>query len=291
MEIVKAEHLLSVKNQLGEGPVWHPIDFYLYWVDIEKGTIFRYSPSAAKVEAKSIDTSVGALGFCHDQKLILACGKGFAKWCWDSGELDVIVDPIGDQPDVRLNDGKVDSQGRFWAGGLDRKGNAELYRLDSDLTCHTILRNIKTSNGLAWSADDSIFYYTDTGDHCIYKFDFEPETGAISNRQVFVHLPRDRSKGVPDGLTIDAEGYIWSAHWDGNRITRYNPKGEPILEVFLPVSRVTSCAFGGNELCDLYITTASTGLSYTQLVEEPLAGDIFIYPTKTKGLPVSFFAG
>ena len=291
MKIVQAEHLLSIQNQLGEGPFWHPLEKRLYWVDIENGKIYRYSPSTGEVQFKSLGSSVGALGFCENGQMILACGKGFAKWCWDTENLDVIVDPIGDQPNVRLNDGRVDSMGRFWAGGLDRKGKAELYRLDRDLTCHTVLTNIKTSNGLAWSPDDKIFYYTDTSDYCIYTFDFEADTGEINNRRVFIRLPQDRSDGVPDGLTIDAEGFIWGAHWDGKKVTRYDPQGNAVLEVQLPVSRVTSCTFGGADFSDLYITTAHTGLSSEQRKEEPLAGDLFIYHSNTKGLPASFFRG
>jgi sugar lactone lactonase YvrE len=288
---VKADHLLHVQNLLGEGPLWHPSERQYYWVDIERGDILTYSPSTLRMETHSIGTSVGALGFRDSGGLILACGLGFATWDSLAKKLHVIYDPIGDQPGVRLNDGRVDASGRFWAGGLDRKGQTGLFRLDPDLRCHTMLTNIKTSNGLAWSLDQKIFYYTDTGDYSIYKFDFDPVNGTIKNRKVFVQLPADRSKGVPDGLTIDSEGFIWSAHWDGGKITRYDPSGKPVLEVILPVSRVTSCTFGGDDLQDIFITTASTGLSKAQELNEPLAGDVFIFRTGIKGLPASYFTG
>ena len=291
MKQVKADHLLSVQNLLGEGPLWHPYEKQYYWVDIECGEILTYAPSTSSIQTQSIGTSVGALGFRYSGGLILACGKGFASWDWQSQKLNVISDPIGDQPGVRLNDGRVDASGRFWAGGLDRKGQTSLYRLDPDHSCHTMLTNIKTSNGLAWSLDQKIFYYTDTGDYSIYRFDFDPEMGTINNRKIFVRLPADRSNGVPDGLTIDSEGFIWSAHWDGGKVTRYDPAGQPVHEVILPVSRVTSCTFGGDDLQDLFITTASTGLSQEQKLKEPLAGDVFIYRTGTKGLPANYFAG
>jgi len=291
MKQAKADHLLSVQNLLGEGPLWHPLEKKYYWVDIERGEILTYSPSTSTFQNWSIGISVGALGFRNSDSLILACGKGFATWDWHNQKLNVIYDPIGDQHGVRLNDGRVDASGRFWAGGLDRKGKAGLYRLDPDHSCHTMLSNIKTSNGLAWSLDQNIFYYTDTGDYSIFRFDFDPLKGTISNRQIFVQLPDDRSWGVPDGLTIDSEGFIWSAHWDGGKITRYDPHGSPVLEVLLPVSRVTSCTFGGDDLQDLFITTASTGLSQEQKAKEPLAGDVFIYRSGIKGLPANYFTG
>jgi sugar lactone lactonase YvrE len=288
---VKADHILNVQNLLGEGPLWHPTERKYYWVDIERGEILTYAPSTSIIETRVVGTSVSALGFRHFGGLILACGKGFATWDWQTQKLHIIHDPIGDQPGVRLNDGRVDAFGRFWAGGLDRNGQTGLFRLDPDHSCHTMLTNIKTSNGLAWSLDQTIFYYTDTGDYSIYKFDFDLLKGTINNRQVFVQLPDDRSIGVPDGLTIDSEGFIWSAHWDGGKITRYDPSGKPVLEVILPVSRVTSCTFGGDDFQDLFITTASTGLSQAQKLREPLAGDVFIYKTGIKGLPASYFAG
>ncbi len=288
---VHAQHLLPVQNLLGEGPLWHPLEQKYYWVDIERGRIYSFEPNTGKVQYDAIDTTVGALGFRSSGGLILACGKGFAAFDLETKDLQVILDPIGKIPDVRLNDGKVDPAGRFWAGSLDRSGNGALYRLDADHTCHTMLHNIQVSNGLAWTADQQTFYYTDTGDLSIYKFDFEPQSAQISNRRIYVQLPADRSNGSPDGLTIDAEGFIWSAHWDGGKVTRYNPDGQPVLEVLLPVSRVTSCTFGGPDLQELFITTASTGLTDAQKGQQPLAGDVFVYHTAVKGVLTPFFAG
>ncbi len=291
MESVQASHYLSAQNELGESPLWHPVEKKLYWVDIEVGKVFRYSPATGTQESFTVGTSVGALAFRSNGGLVLATGKGFAFWDSSNQSLKILADPIAGKQDVRLNDGKVDPSGRFWAGSLDLKGEGTLYRLDPDCNCHTILNHITISNGLAWSLDNTRLYYTDSGDYAIYTFDFDLPKGTIQNRQTFIQLPTDNSEGVPDGLTIDAEGCIWSARWDGAKVVRYSPAGEAILEVNLPVSRVTACTFGGENLDELFITTAAIGLTAEQKAQQPYAGDIFVYKTNTKGLEAPFFAG
>jgi len=291
MENVQASHYLSVQSELGEGPLWHPVEKRLYWVDIEVGKIFRYSPATETQESFTVGTSVGALGFRSNGGLVLATGKGFAFWDSFNQSLKILADPIAGKQDIRLNDGKVGPSGHFWAGSLDLKGEGAFYRLDPDCNCHTILKHITISNGLAWSPDNTRLYYTDSGDHTIYTFDFDFLKRTIQNQQIFIQLPTDNSEGVPDGLTIDAEGCIWSARWDGAKVVRYSPIGEAILEVNLPVSRVTACTFGGENLDDLFITTAAMGLTAEQRARQPYAGDIFVYKTNTKGLETPFFAG
>lgn len=291
MQQVKAEHFLTTHCDLGEGPLWHVGEQCLYWVDIEVGHIHRYFASTASHERLTLGVSIGSFGFRAGGGLILATGKGFALWDVKDREIQFLNNPLEGSVNVRMNDGKVDASGRFWAGSMDRKGNGALYCYHADSTCLTVLKNIKISNGLAWSLDESIFYYTDSGDHAIYQFDFEKTAGEISNRRVFLQLPKDNRLGVPDGLTIDREGFIWSARWDGGKVVRYNPEGEPVLEVLLPVSRVTSVTFGGKDMKDLFITTASNGLAPGLLAEQPLAGDVFVYRSEVSGLAPSFFIG
>lgn len=288
---VQAQHLLSVNCDLGEGPVWNPMEQSIYWADIEVGQIHRFLPVIRKHEVFRLGVSIGAFGFRKKGGLILATGQGFAFWNPKTDEFKFLYNPLANKPNLRMNDGKVDSSGRFWAGSMDLSGNGALYCYYPDGSCHTVLENIKISNGLGWSPDDRNFYYTDSGNQVIYKFDFEKSSGQITNPQVFIQLPDDHSLGVPDGLTIDSEGFIWSARWDGGKVVRYSPQGVPVLEVILPVSRVTSVTFGGEDLRDLIITTASTGLSIDQREEQPFAGDIFIYRSKVSGLGPSFFGG
>jgi len=291
MRQAKANHYLHTSNLLGESPLWHPIENAYYWVDIEKCQVCRYYPENEKLDIKSLDTSVGALAFRKSGGLLLATGKGLGFWSFDDPTLYIVADPVNKQPGTRLNDGKVDSLGRFWVGSLDQAGNAALYRFDPNYTYHKMLNRLKIANGLAWSLDQETFYFTDSGDNSIYSFTCDIHKGLISKRKTFVQLPSDHSKGTPDGLTIDSQGCIWSASWDGANVTRYDPNGSAVLEITLPVSRVTSCVFGGKGLKDLFITTASVGLSKKQIELQPLAGDIFIYHSDVEGISTSFFAG
>ena len=164
----------------------------------------------------------------------------------------------------------------------------ELYRLDPDGSQHTILHNIGISNGLGWSPDHKRMYYTDSYQHVIFTFDYEIESGMLANQCPFVHLPNHQDV-VPDGLCVDVEGCVWSAHWNGWQVVRYNPQGQPILIVKVPVQHVTSCCFGGENNDLLFITSARGELTADEIAAQPLAGDIFIFQTDTKGLPTNFF--
>jgi sugar lactone lactonase YvrE len=160
--------------------------------------------------------------------------------------------------------------------------------MDPDRQYSKIISGIGVSNGLGWSPDNRLMYYTDSRKHTIWVYDFDLESGSISNQRVFAQTP---SAYVPDGLTVDAEGYVWSAKWDGWKIVRYAPDGSIDQEVQLPVQRPTSCIFGGSDLMDLYITSASTGLSEIKLKEQPQAGSVFVLESEVRGLPEPRFAG
>ena len=148
---------------------------------------------------------------------------------------------------------------------------------------------ITISNGIDWSPDDKTMYYTDSPLHVIYAYDFDLPTGEISNRRAFVKVPD--AEGFPDGLTVDSEGFIWSAHWDGWRVTRYDPDGKVERVINMPVQRPTSCTFGGKDLNKIFVTSAWTGLSETDRREQPFSGDLFLIETKVIGQPVNFFGG
>jgi sugar lactone lactonase YvrE len=163
-----------------------------------------------------------------------------------------------------------------------------LYRLDPNGNYREVISGVGISNGLGWSPDNRLMYYTDSRKRTIWVYDFDFESGAISNQQIFVTTPQEY---IPDGLTVDAEGYVWSAKWDGWKVVRYAPDGSVDIEVELPVQRPTSCIFGGSDLTDIFITSASTGLSKSELAEQPLAGCVFIVDSGTKGLPEPRFAG
>ena len=290
MKRISAELLFEVKNNLGEGPLWHPQEACLYWVDIERGLLYRSKPALTAYTKTHFDTQLGAFCFKKEGGFILATGEGFFNWDYGQRSPKLIWNPLPTRPGVRLNDGKVDPAGRFWAGSIDTEQNkAELYRLDPDGSQHTFLRNIGISNGLGWSPDRQTMYYTDSYQYTIFAFDYEPDTGAISNQRKFIQLPKTGSKTVPDGLCVDAEGCVWSAQWNGWQIVRYDPEGKPLLSVKVPAQRVTSCCFGGENNSLLFITTARTGLNESELADQPHAGDVFVIQTNTIGLATHFY--
>lgn len=284
------EHFLTVGNKLGEGPLWHPEEQLLYWVDCEGDAIFRCDPAVPEgVERFDLGLPVGALAFRAGGGLLLATKNGFAFWDVVGQTLHFIADPEADKPKSRFNDGAVDRHGRFWAGTLGDLDHNALYRLDPDGTVRTMERNVGLSNGIAWSPDNGTMYYTDSPRQTIYAYEFDASSGEIGRRRILVHDPEE--KGFPDGLTIDQEGFLWSARWGGWGLLRYDPEGKLERKIGMPVQFPTSCTFGGPELDILYITSAWTALGESRKQEQPLAGDLFRLHTTVRGFPEPKFAG
>jgi sugar lactone lactonase YvrE len=287
--MVFASHLFPAKNELGEGPRWHPAEGKLYWLDIELGEIHTLAWRNNVHEVRSIGTSVGCLAFRSGGGLVLATGDGFSSWSAETG-ITEIIDPRRGSSEGRFNDGAVDPDGRFWAGTMTPEGSSScLYRLDPGGVAERMESGIAISNGIGWSPDGSVCYFTDSPRKVIYAYDFDPVQGNLLNRRVWVSTPDNQ--GVPDGLVVDQDGCIWSARWDGWKVNRYDPDGNLILEVGVPCQRPTSCTFGGDDLSTLIITTARVGLSNPELEEQPDSGDLFYFDTDTKGLGENFFSG
>lgn len=288
MKSITAEPLFNTHNTLGEGPLWHPTQSCLYWVDIEAGHLYQSDSALQTFTHILFETSLGAFCFSKTGGFILATGQGFLAW--DGHKTRSIWNPLPNRKGVRLNDGKVDPAGRFWAGGIDTdQCKAALYRLDPDGSQHTLLQNLGIANGLGWSPDRKIMYFTDSYQYTIFAFDYDQETGAIQNQRSFIQLPKTSAEIVPDGLCVDAEGCIWSAQWNGWQVIRYSPRGEPILTVKVPAQRVTSCCFGGEKGDLLFITSARAGLSEAALADQPFAGGVFVFQTDTIGQTTHFF--
>lgn len=287
------EHVLPVQHILGEGPVWSEEEQALYWVDIVGQNYSHFEPSSGAYETIHVGTSIGVLAQRTSGGLVMATRQGFVFWTNPNKTLVPLAHPEADRPQMRFNDGAVDCRGRFWAGTMseadDRQAEGVLYRLDPDGSVHRMLTGLGIPNGIGWSPDDSVMYFTDTAEQTIYAFDFEASSGEIANRRVLVSL-RDASLW-PDGLAVDCQGYLWSACWDGAKIVRYAPTGaiERVIEV--PVLRPTSCTFGGRDLDELYITSASVGLTPEQRARFPLSGDLFRLKTGIRGLGQYLFAG
>lgn len=285
-----AQVLFNAQNSLGEGPLWHPVEQRLYWVDIAEELILRSDQALTTYEKFQFDTMIGAFGFCPEGGLILATKQGFSRWQIGQDKPKVLWNPLPDRADVRMNDGKVDPAGRFWAGSMDaEKQEGELYRYDPNGQQQTMLQNIGISNGIGWSLDGKTMYYTDSIQYTIFSFGFDLATGNISNQQSWVQLLEDGRGIVPDGLCVDADGCIWSAHWNGWEVVRYSPQGEPLLKIDVPAQQVTSCCFGGENMDLLLITSARIDLPQESLAGQPHAGDVFVFQTDTQGLPTNFF--
>ncbi len=284
------ELVVDFKSFLGEGPVWDARIGCVAWVDILAGRLHLTARDGA-TRTIQLPSPVGCLVPRASGGWVAALADGF--WAVaDDGATSLLADVQGDHPDLRFNDGKCDPQGRFWAGtmALDhRAGAGALYRLDPDRSVHRMVEDVAISNGLDWSLDGRTMYYVDTPTRRIDRFDFDPASGAIAGRRPFVSI--DPADGSPDGLTVDAEGGIWLALWDGSRIRRYLPDGTIEREVRLPVSEVTCPAFGGPDLDELYITTAWELLSEEQHAREPLAGGLFRVRPGIRGRAPTPFAG
>lgn len=293
--MTEAERVVVSQSKLGEGPLWSASEQALYWVDIHQQRIERYLPASGNHDVFSFDVPVTALGFRASGGFVAAAAKGFAFAQLTRKQPDIVAPIEPEKPYNRFNDGAVDPQGRFWAGtmyeGPETKDPTEgrLYRLDPDCSVHLMQTGLTISNGLGWSPDLKTMYLTDTLRRQIYAYDYDEAAGAIDRKRVFVDSAAE--PGFPDGLTIDSEGYIWSARWSGWKVIRYDPAGKVEREVRLPVECPTSCAFGGPGLTDLYITSAWTALSEEQRRQQPMAGDLFCLQTNIKGRKPWQFAG
>lgn len=285
---------LDAKAKLGEGPVWCPREQALYWVDILEPALKRFDPASGATRSWTVPDLIGCFALRESGGAILALRKGFHAFDFATGKTSVIVEPEAANPENRFNDGKCDRRGRFWAGsmhfaGLPRKPAGALYRLDPGLSVRRMETGIRTSNGLGWSPDNRTMYYTDTRAQCIWAYDFDLESGAIENRRTLADVPVET--GYPDGMTVDAEGFVWSVNWGGWRIVRYAPDGRIERTVMLPVEQPTSCSFGGPDLRTLYVTSARDGLDEGTRARQPLAGAVFAFEPGTAGLPEPRFAG
>ena len=239
-----------------------------------------------------LSTEVSAVAMRFHGGLIAATKKGFALLDPETGKLSFIVDPEVNLPGNRFNDGKCDSAGSFIAGTMDeqeKRPMGTMYRLDADLSVSPLFGDYIVCNGPAFSPDGRILYFSNSTQREILEFDYDPEKGLVGNSSVFAKIPD--TAGYPDGLSVDAEGYIWCAHWDGWRLTRYAPDGREDLIIDFPVPRVTSCVFGGRHLDTLFVTTARTGLGDSALSSAPLSGSLFAFKPGVLGLPTQRFAG
>lgn len=287
----QARLLYRHDSRIGEGPVWDPRIGRLIWVDIPNGTVFTTDPADGSTVHRDLPKPVGVILPRASGGYVAALEDGFYT-VPDDGPPELIALVEHDNPKTRFNDGEIDPQGRLWAGTMAWDAEPDqgaLYRLDPDGRVEQMLAGVTISNGLAWSPDGRTMYYVDTGTQRIDQFDFEPSSGSISNRRPFVEITV--GGGRPDGLTIDTEGALWVATWPGYGVHRYLPSGELDRIIPLPVSNVSSCEFGGPDLRDMFITTATELLTEQQRSDQPLAGSLFTTRVDVGGAPRIPFAG
>lgn len=283
----------SALDLIGESPVWSGREQVLYRVDVEGRSVHRFDPSTGTSQSWPLPEPIGSIGLRAAGGLVGATRSGFVFIDTLTGSVDPIADPERDIPGNRFNDGKVDRLGRFFAGTKNIANTTAptgtLYRLDADRSVHAVHRGISCTNGIAWSPDDRVMYLCDTWLRRILAFDYDRATGSATSPRLFAEL--DGAEGYPDGLTVDAEGTLWNAHYDGARITRYDPDGRVMTVVPMPVRHVTSLTFGGADLQTLYVTTARARLSAEALAAQPDAGSVFAFEPGVSGLPEPEFLG
>jgi D-xylono/L-arabinono-1,4-lactonase len=277
---MEAQLLADYACVTGEEAHWHPEEQRLYWLDNETGRMFRYDPASGQHEQFYHGEIVGSFTFQEDGALLLFMARGAVK-IWREGALRTVIDEIPEERDSRFNAAVADPMGRVFCGTMPSAAHpSRLYRLDPDRTITRVLEGITEANQMGFSPDLRRFYLTDTHQHQVYQFDYDLDNGAIRNQRSFVRIPE--GEGIPDGLTVDAEGSIWSTLWGGGYIVRHLPDGREQGRYSLPVPKVSSMAFGGRDYEDAYVTTAGGNKKQENGAE---AGALFLLRPGVRGRP------
>jgi len=294
LELPAPDCVLRSEATCGESPMWSTRESVLYWTDNVEHRIHRFDPAGGRDETFELDDDVMDIVVRRDGGLLVVTAKSFAWLEPGSGGLRPFATVEEDRPDNRFNDGKVDRHGRYWAGSMDGKDwgrpSGALYRLEPGAEPLLVRDGVVCANGLGWSPDEGTFYLGESFRNAIFAYDFDAEAGTISNRRVFAEVG-EPGGAFPDGLTVDAQGGVWSAHNGGGRVVRYDPDGKPTHVVRLPVPHPTSCIFGGADLSTLYITTARQGMDDDQLSRFPLSGSVFAIAPGIPGMPEPTYRG
>jgi sugar lactone lactonase YvrE len=284
--------VLDVKASLGECPVWSIDEQALYWVDINAPSLNRFDPARGINSVWAMPQSIGCFALRARGGFVAALRDGIWFVDREGGLERKIAAAPYDPAHHRFNDGRADGQGRFWAGSMNEKrdaSSASLYRLSADLDLVTVLGDITISNGLAWSPDGRTMYHADTPARIVRAYDFDSASGTPSNRRVFAQFDGETER--PDGATVDSEGCYWCCFYGGSKVVRLSPQGKLLAEHPVPAMCPTMCAFGGDDLCTLYVTSARQKREADELARFPESGGIFSMRVEVAGLPEPKFAG
>lgn len=281
----------KIEAILGEGSIWNYKTQELYWIDIEGKQLNIYNPKTKTNKILPTLSRIGTVVPFTENEVLVALEDGVHKMNIDTGKSILFTDMKSELSESRLNDGKCDPAGRFWVGSMhfnQDKGKANLYTVTADNDLQKKIDSVTISNGIVWTSDKKTMYYIDTPTSTIKEFDYNNETGEISNGKIAVQIPE--SLGFPDGMTIDEEDMLWVGMWNGNAVIRFNPKtGNVLSKIKVPAHNITSCAFGGENLDVLYITTAKVDMTLEEIKKYPLAGSVFKIKPGVKGVKSDFY--
>ncbi len=280
----------SVATSLGESPCWSADCQSIFWVDLAESLLFQWDTKASMQKTWRLQHSAYSVALGDSSCVFLVGRKTIYRFDFEDGEMRpiAVIDDVASE--CRLNDCAVDSQGRLWVSAMAVNGTSTaggIYMVDRDGSYAKRVSDLRVGNGMAWSPEDTSFYFVDSGARCIFRSDFNAGTGAIGNPEPLV--TEFEGKGKPDGMVCDAAGYLWCAIWDGWAINKYSSEGVSQGCVELPVQRPTSLTFGGNDMRALYVTTARSGLSIDELGEAPLSGCPLSVKTSSTGIPAQSF--
>ncbi|HEY5957469.1 MAG TPA: SMP-30/gluconolactonase/LRE family protein [Polyangiaceae bacterium] len=291
MSILTVEVAFRHPSELGEGALWDDREGLLYWVDIIDNKLHRFDPRNSSNFSFDVGESVGSVVLSADHRLLLGLRSGIAWFDPHTGRITKLLDPEPDKPHTRLNDGKCDPRGRFWVGTYcerDPLFDGGLYCFDANLRLTRKLDGIQCSNGIVWSQDQRYLFYIDSPTQEVWRFDYDADTGHIDQRRSIARIPK--TLGSPDGMAIDSDDHLWIALFHGHRVLRLDPSdGRIEFEIPIPASNVTSVAFGGAALDELYVTTALVGLDNEARSQEPLGGSLFRVRVPHRGVVANRF--
>jgi sugar lactone lactonase YvrE len=290
-KINKVTVAYKIDAKLGEGAIWNYKTKELYWVDIEGKSLNIFNPKTNQNRSLSTASHIGTVVPKNEDEALIALFDGIYTMNLQTGQTTLFSDMKEALIGSRLNDGKCDPSGRLWVGSMNwqqEKGKAKLFAIKSDSSVTTKIDSVTISNGIVWTKNKKTMYYIDTPTSQIKAYDYDNATGDISNKRVVVEISEDL--GHPDGMTIDAEDMVWVGMWNGNAVIRFNPKtGELLKKIEVPAHNVTSCAFGGDNLETLYITTSKLDMTEEEIGRYPLAGSVFKVNPGVKGVKSNFF--
>jgi L-arabinonolactonase len=294
MTMLRIELLIDTRAELGEGPLWDVSEQRLYWIDSLGAKVHSCDANGGAARSWDVPEHIGSLALREKGGAIVSLRDGFYTLDLSTGACRKLVDPDPGKPRIRMNDGKVDRQGRFVAGYMDYEESDPLcsvFRLDPGGAAAKLDEGIICSNGPCWSPDGRTFYFADTGRRDIWAYDYDPPSGAVANRRVFCFFPAHGLKGLPDGATVDAEGFLWSVSVYEGKLVRFAPDGRLDRIVGLPVGSTTSLSFGGPNLDVAFVTSMARAVKGVKPREREAGGLFAVYGLGVRGLPEPRFAG